>query len=104
MLEGATAISAGNVHRRFPAQAFATLQEGVEFTIENDGDASARIVKVRAPPQPIGRPLTGFRGGIDVAESAKTQAVALPEQKAAYLLRWRPCRQIGARSFIQTNR
>ena len=53
MLNGVGAIAAGNAQFDFPAQAFATLQEGVEFTVENDSDAAADIVKVIAPPSRI---------------------------------------------------
>lgn len=80
MLKGEGAISAGNARHHFPAQTFATVQEGAEFTIENDGRAPAEIVKVLAPPQPNGR-LTGFAGKISVAERGKTPVHALPEQK-----------------------
>jgi mannose-6-phosphate isomerase-like protein (cupin superfamily) len=81
MLEGAAAISAGGTRHRFPAQTFATLQEGVEFAVENESRSRAEIVKVLAPPLPNGRPLAGFGGKINVAERAKTPIVALPEQK-----------------------
>jgi len=80
MLKGEGAISAGNVRQRFPAQTFATVQEGTDFTIENDGGSAAEIVKVLAPPQPSGR-LAGFAGTIKLAERSKTTVHALPEQK-----------------------
>ena len=81
MLAGTGTISAGGVRRRFPAQTFATLQEGVEFAVENESRFAAEIVKVLAPPQPIGRPLAGFGGNIEVSERETTPVVALPEQK-----------------------
>jgi mannose-6-phosphate isomerase-like protein (cupin superfamily) len=80
MLEGAGTIAAGDGRRRFPAQAFATVQEGMEFTIENDG-APARIVRVIAPPQPSGKPVPGFTGKMAVAERASTPVLDLPEDK-----------------------
>jgi len=81
MLNGAAVISAGNGRRHFPAQTFAALQEGVAFAVENDGGSPADLVKVLAPPQPNGRPLPGFDGGINVAERKNTPVVPLPEEK-----------------------
>jgi mannose-6-phosphate isomerase-like protein (cupin superfamily) len=81
MLEGTAAISAGGVRHPLPRQTFATVQEGVEFEIQNEGRSPARIVRVLAPPLPSARLLAGFRGKIKVAERARTPAVAQPEQK-----------------------
>ena len=81
MLEGSGAISAGGRRHRLPTEAFATVQEGVEFVIENDGNAPADIVKVIAPPQPNGRNAAGFAGTIAVTERAKAPVLDLPDQK-----------------------
>ena len=78
MLAGAGAISAGGNRHRFPAQAFATIQEDVEFTVENDGAAPADIVKVIAPPQADGR-FAGFTGTISVIERDKAPVLDLPK-------------------------
>jgi mannose-6-phosphate isomerase-like protein (cupin superfamily) len=78
-LNGAAAISAGGGRHQLAAQTFATLEEGVEFTIANDGPAPAEIVKVLAPPRPSG--LAGFRGNIRVAERERTPVVDLPAEK-----------------------
>jgi len=78
MLAGAGAISAGGSRHKFPVQAFATLQEGVEFTVENDGQARADIVKVIAPPQADGR-FKGFDGTISVIERDKAPVLDLPK-------------------------
>jgi len=80
MLKGAGTISAGNARHCLAAQTFATLQEGMDFAVENDGTTPAEIVKVLAPPQPNGR-LAGFTGNINVAERGKTPVHAIPEQK-----------------------
>jgi hypothetical protein len=39
MVDGACAISAADSRYRFPAQAFAVVQESIEFTVENDSSA-----------------------------------------------------------------
>ena len=79
MLKGAAAISANGQRHSLAAQTFATLEEGVEFTVANDGTSPAEIVKVLAPPRPKG--LAGFRGKIQVAERERTPVVDLPEEK-----------------------
>ena len=81
MLDGAGSISAAGNRLHFPAQAFAALQEGIEFTVESDGGASANIVKVIAPPQPNGRSLTGFMDRIAVTERDQAPVLDLPDQK-----------------------
>src|SRR5262252_2406024 len=43
MVDCACAISAANNRHRFPTQAFAVLQESIEFTVENDSSAPASI-------------------------------------------------------------
>ena len=79
MLGGSGAISAGGSRHKLPAQTFATVQEGVKFTVENDGSAPADVVKVIAPPQPNGRPLEGFTGGLSVIERGKAPVLEIPE-------------------------
>jgi mannose-6-phosphate isomerase-like protein (cupin superfamily) len=81
MLEGAAAISVGGVRHPLPGQTFATVQESVEFTIQNEGRSPAQIVEVLAPPSANARRLAGFQDRINVAERARTPAIALPEQK-----------------------
>jgi mannose-6-phosphate isomerase-like protein (cupin superfamily) len=81
MLKGDGEILAGTNRHHFPPQTFATLQEGVEFVVENAGRTIAEVVKVLAPPQPNGRPLIGFAGTLAVAERNKTPVVRLPDQK-----------------------
>jgi mannose-6-phosphate isomerase-like protein (cupin superfamily) len=81
MLDGAGTISAADRRHHFSAQAFAILQEGIEFTVESTGGAPASIVKVIAPAQPNDRSLAGFTGKIAVAERAKAPVLNLPDQK-----------------------
>jgi quercetin dioxygenase-like cupin family protein len=78
MLDGVCAISTTDRRHHFPAQAFAVLQEGIEFTVESEG-TPASIVKVIAPPQP--NDLAGFAGKIAVAQRAQAPVLDLPDQK-----------------------
>jgi quercetin dioxygenase-like cupin family protein len=81
MLNGTGRISAGGRRHHFPAQAFAAVQEDVEFTVENEGKAPASVVKVIAPARPDGRSITGFTDKIAVAERGKAPVVDLPKEK-----------------------
>lgn len=79
MLRGAGIISAAGDEKRMPTQAFATVQEGSEFTINNNSHAPAEVVKVIAPPNPEGRTRTGFSDGLSVIERGKAPVKVLPE-------------------------
>ena len=81
MVDGACAISAADNRHRFPTQAFAVLQEGIEFTLENDSSTTASIIKVIAPPQPNGRGRPGFKGTLAVTQRAAAPIINLPEEK-----------------------
>jgi mannose-6-phosphate isomerase-like protein (cupin superfamily) len=81
MLNGAGSICAAGRRHRLPAQAFAAVEEGVEFTVENDASAPGSIIKVTAPAQPDGRSMPGFTDKIAVAERGKAPVVDLPKEK-----------------------
>ena len=81
MVDGACAISAADNRHRFPTQAFAVVQEGIEFTLENDSSTTASIIKVIAPPQPNGRGRPGFKGTLAVTQRAAAPIINLPEEK-----------------------
>jgi hypothetical protein len=86
MIDGTCAISAADSRHRFPTQAFAVVQEGIEFSVENDSSAPASIIKVIAPPQSNGRGTLGFTGKLAVTQRAAAAIVNLPEEKKeAYL-------------------
>src|SRR5262249_49839536 len=55
MVDGTCAISVVDSRHRFPTQAFAVVQEGIEFSVENDSSAPASLIKVIAPPQSTAR-------------------------------------------------
>ena len=79
MLNGAATIAADGDEHRFPTQAFATVQEGQEFSIDNGATVPADIVKVIAPPQPKDRSLKGFDEGLSVIERGKAPVLKLPQ-------------------------
>jgi mannose-6-phosphate isomerase-like protein (cupin superfamily) len=79
-VKGSASLSAGDGPHVFASQTFATIQEGVAFTIENTGSTPAEFVKVIAPPHPTGT-LAGFKEGIAVSARATTPIVDIPEQK-----------------------
>lgn len=78
MLKGAATIAAAGDERRLPTQAFATIEEGVEFTIDNGSTAPAEVMKVIAPPQPDGRSLKGFGDTLSVIERGHAPILELP--------------------------
>jgi quercetin dioxygenase-like cupin family protein len=85
MLEGAGTVSAGSAKHRFPAQAFATVQEGVAFKVECDSGASASIVKVIAPPNGNGKH-AGFTGTLSVIERGKAPTINIPKDHKQRIL------------------
>jgi quercetin dioxygenase-like cupin family protein len=80
-LKGGGSLSAGKERHVLPAQTFATVEQGVDFTLSNDGAAPIDAVKVIAPPAQSGRKLAGFNGGLKVAERAKTDVLDVPAEK-----------------------
>src|SRR5215468_10682296 len=48
MVDGACAISAADNRHRFSTQAFAVVQEGIEFTLENDSRMVGAGLALRA--------------------------------------------------------
>lgn len=81
MIYGACAISVADSRHRLPTQAFAVVQEGIEFSVENDSSAPASMIKVIAPPQSNGRGTPGFTGKLAVTQRAAAPMVNLPEEK-----------------------
>jgi quercetin dioxygenase-like cupin family protein len=79
MLNGAGTISAAGDERRLPTQAFATVQEDTEFTINNSSTAPADVVKVIAPPPQDTRSLRGFSDGLSVIERGTAPVKVLPQ-------------------------
>lgn len=80
MLDGAGIIVSGGARYRMLAQSFATIQEGATFTIENDSQAAASLVRVIAPPQRKDA-TPGFSSGLAVTDRGKAMAINLPAEK-----------------------
>ena len=76
----ATLSGAGKSHAMVE-EAYATIQEGTEFTVSNPNGAETTLISVVAPPPGGGSAHTGFSGGIAVAARATTPAHDIPEQK-----------------------
>lgn len=85
MLTGAGTISAAGDERRLPTQSFATVQEGNDFTVNNNSNAPAEVVRVIAPPNPEGRTRTGFSDGLSVIERGKAPVKVVPEARKTRL-------------------
>jgi mannose-6-phosphate isomerase-like protein (cupin superfamily) len=81
MLSGAATIAAAGDERRMPTQAFATVQEGMEFTVDNKSTAQADLVKVIAPPRPDTRALKGFSDGLSVIERGNAPMLQVPQDR-----------------------
>ena len=78
MLSGAGTVAAAGDEHRFPTQAFATIQENTEFTVDNGATVTAEVMKVIAPPKPAERPLKGFADGLSVMERGTAPMSELP--------------------------
>jgi mannose-6-phosphate isomerase-like protein (cupin superfamily) len=81
MLSGAAVIAAAGDERRLPTQAFATVEEGTHFTVNNNSTGRAELVKVTAPPpRPDGNLLKGFSDGLSVIERGTAPVRELPAE------------------------
>ena len=80
-LTGEAAVSGDGASHPMPADTFATLQEGLQFTLANTGADEAEVISVLAPPAGRENGLTGFKGGIATAHRSTVPVVHIPEQK-----------------------
>jgi len=78
-LTGDATVAGGDGARRMPAETFATLQEGTQFTLENSGKAEAELISVLAPPPGKSNAHPGFKGDITVAERGKQPVVNIAD-------------------------
>jgi mannose-6-phosphate isomerase-like protein (cupin superfamily) len=69
-LTGGALVSANGKAHAMVEEAFATVQEGTELTIENPHGAEATLISVVAPPPGSAARRTGFSGGLAVAARA----------------------------------
>lgn len=79
-INGTLTISGNGHAHAMPAQSFAAIQEGVAFTLRNEGEGAAEVLKVLAPPKPVARAASGFSGGLKVAERADLPVVPVPAE------------------------
>ncbi|OGA40371.1 MAG: hypothetical protein A3G24_27260 [Betaproteobacteria bacterium RIFCSPLOWO2_12_FULL_62_13] len=80
-LAGEAMVSGNGGSQRMNVDSFATLQEGLEFTISNSGGREAEILSVFAPPPGSTNKYSGVKGGITVAERSNRPVVEIPEAK-----------------------
>jgi mannose-6-phosphate isomerase-like protein (cupin superfamily) len=80
-MTGETAVAGNGGSHRMSEESFATVQEGMRFTLSNGGKGEAEILSVYAPPPGSARKRPGATGGITVAERAKRPVVEIPEAK-----------------------
>ena len=80
-LTGEARVEGNRTSHAMRADTFATLQEGLEFTLTNTGREEAEIISVFAPPAGRENDRNGFEGGIAVAHRDDVPVVHVPEQK-----------------------
>jgi mannose-6-phosphate isomerase-like protein (cupin superfamily) len=80
-LRGAASLSGNGASHALPEDTFATLQEGLQFTLSNAGTAEAEVISIIAPPRGRENGTRGFSGGIAVAHRTAAPALDIPDQK-----------------------
>lgn len=79
-LTGSATVGGGGRSQAMVEEAFATIQEGTEFTVANpDGDETT-LISVLAPPA-NGARRPGFSGGVAIAARATTPVHEIPAEK-----------------------
>ena len=80
-LTGEASVAGNGATHPLREDTFATLQEGVQFTLTNTGTGEGEVLSVIAPPQGEKNGRKGFAGGIAVAHRSAVPVVPIPEQK-----------------------
>ncbi len=80
-LTGEATVSGNGGSHRMNVESFATVQEGVQFTLSNSGKRDAEVLSVFAPPPSSVNKRSGLKGGITVAERSNRPVIDIPEQK-----------------------
>ena len=80
-LTGEARLEGNGTAHAMRTDTFATLQEGLEFTLTNTGRQDTEIISVFAPPAGRESDRVGFNGGIAVAQRSDVPAIHVPEQK-----------------------
>jgi quercetin dioxygenase-like cupin family protein len=80
-MTGETTVAGNGEAHLMSEESFATVQEGMQFTLSNGGKGEAEILSVFAPPPGSANKRAGATGGITVAERGKRPVVEIPEAK-----------------------
>jgi mannose-6-phosphate isomerase-like protein (cupin superfamily) len=80
-LRGDASIAGNGATHALAQDTFATVQEGVQFTITNTGATEAELLSVFAPPNGRTNAHAGFSGGIAVAHRREPPVISIPDQK-----------------------
>jgi mannose-6-phosphate isomerase-like protein (cupin superfamily) len=80
-LTGGALVRANGDAHAMVEEAFATVQEATDLTLENPSGAEATLISVLAPPLGSSAHRTGFSGGIAVAARATTPVHDVPAEK-----------------------
>ncbi len=80
-LTGEATLTGNGQTSKMIEESFATIQEGVEFTLGNQTGTEISVLSVFAPPPGSGQTLPGFSGGIAVAARKDTPVVDIPAEK-----------------------
>lgn len=80
-LRGETTVTGNGAVHRMSEESFATLQEGLQFTLSNSGAGEAEVISIIAPPAAKANGHPGFMGGLTVAQRKTQPVVEIPEAK-----------------------
>lgn len=80
-LTGEAALADNGAAHALREDTFATLGEGMAFTLSNPGTVEAEVISVIAPPRGRTNAHPGFKGGIAVAHRSGPPVVHIPDQK-----------------------
>lgn len=80
-LHGEAAVEGNGSSHTLAQDTFATLQEGVKFTLNNTGKAESEVISILAPPPGHKNGHPGFTGGIKASHRSTAPIIPIPEQK-----------------------
>jgi len=82
-LRGETTVTgSGGVHR-MSEESFATLQEGLQFTLSNSGAAEAEVISIIALPQPKRTAIPGSKAGSSSPSARRSRWSRFPRPRSA---------------------
>lgn len=80
-LTGSATVGARGASHAMTEEAFATVQEGTEFTVTNPNGLEAMLISVLTPPPGSPAARAGFSAGVTVAARATTAVHDIPAEK-----------------------